>query len=102
VTKNEAEGLVDELWELVKQGPGRNDSGLRRVRQIKTALLSEPGVNSYVREKVLSAAGWFDYWFTPRRWQQWGEERMRGILNNDVYKIRLAIRSDWPDAPREL
>jgi hypothetical protein len=32
-----------------------------------------------------------------KRWQRWGEARLRGILNEDEYKVKLAISSDWPD-----
>lgn len=100
MTKTEAEALGDELWDLVKQGPGRNESGLRRVAEIESALLYDPNTSPYIREKVRTAAMWFGYWFTPKRWQRWGEDQMRSNLTTDVYKVKLAIGDDWSDDSR--
>ena len=97
MTKAEAEQLAEELWDLVNQGPGRNEEAMRRVRQIERAFSNDPNTPPYVREKVGSAESWFTYWLTPGRWKPWGLEKMRTILQGDIYVAQSVIRSGWPD-----
>lgn len=96
--QDDGEKLIDELRDLIGDGPGPNDAALNRARAIARLFLNDRDVNSITREKVNSLIEYLGIWFSPRKWQQYGDagQQLRVILRQDIFGLARGLR--WPPA----
>ena len=94
MTKDECAKLIDELYELAKEGPdaSRKPWALPRVHAI-AAELHGAASNTYVKEKINDMVTWFEIWYSPRRWQKWGASRCSSIVHGSIYTLRSAMHT---------
>jgi hypothetical protein len=85
VDKLEVDALCDELSKLTGPAPGASPDALKRVEQIIQRFTPmDGGVGNVARE----ALGWFRIWFSPRKWQQYGDGQLRAIVNTSISTLR--------------
>lgn len=90
----ELEQLSEELYRLIKAGPGADAIALARVEAIASRFEEASG-HSYVREKTREVVHDFRLWFSPRKWQRYGAggSNLRGMLYADISKLHDAMAS---------
>jgi hypothetical protein len=78
--------LCSELEKMIDCGPGENEAGLQRVREIVLAYEGDFGSSSSIRESALEVLGGFVTWYSAREWQRYPDFRER--LNLSISKLR--------------
>lgn len=98
MNKTEAKRLVAELKSLIGDYPGKNEYRFKRCREIVSDLTYNQS-DAYLREKASTALEFLGYWFSPRKWQQWGSaERMHMLVYQDVTKLEYALEEHFRES----
>lgn len=83
-----------ELEKLIRNGPGRDEESLKKVKALLREILANPWYNTYVSEKAGAVGEYFEMWFSVRRWNRNdGGEQVKSILYADVSKLEGACRT---------
>ena len=93
--ESKAIALCDELEKMVGYGPGRNEAGLKRVREIVREFELDDASTIYVWEKARDVLGVFEIiWDSVRKWKQYENdpEHFRAHLALSIFKLRAATR----------
>lgn len=92
----EAETLCKELEQLISKGPGANPQALARVEAItrQFSLVAEYG--GYIHEKSRHVLFDFQTWFSPRKWQKYGEDKAKYALYQSISKLQGGYQSFGP------
>lgn len=80
-----------ELEKLIRNGPGKDEESLKKVKALLREILANPWYNTYVSEKAGAVGEYFEMWFSVRRWNRNdGGEQVKSILYADISKLEGA------------
>ena len=83
-----------ELEKLIRNGPGRDEESLKKVKALLREILANPWYNTYVSEKAGTVGEYFGMWFSVRRWNRNdGGDQVKSILYTDISKHEGACRT---------
>jgi hypothetical protein len=77
---------LDKLFHQLAEGRIGGDDAQREIRSLLNL-----STHSYQREKLRGALSWSDIYFSPRKWQRWGnQQRVKDFVLADIYKAKGA------------
>jgi hypothetical protein len=96
--REQALATWNELREWAREEPGDNPGAIECAKKARINFSYDPNYNSYLGEKMLAVVGHFETWFSPRKWQRWDYDHLKGIMLADLQKLKSAIQSAYPPA----